>query len=183
MKNPVNYPPTIYLLLITAICLFACGGGDGNTGANYTEIDSSQDTAAVDMNLSESNEEDALNDQTAVRVPLDENTDFNWKDFRNTLQAGQLAIGEGYHMGEDEVASSWEKLNDEYSYQTVYKYQDGQLWLQTYYRGNNPTSESDSLEQEKGELLTKEVSQQSQFGDLWKKMEEKARELGSGNLQ
>jgi hypothetical protein len=183
MKNPVNFHPTIYLLLISAICLYACGGGDGNTGAKFTEIDSAEDTAAVQMDHMGSTEDEAVNEQTGVRVPMQENSNFNWEDFRNTLQAGQQAIGEGYHLGEDEVASSWEKLNDEYSYQTVYKYKDQQLWLQTYYRGNNPTSETDSLEQEKGQLLTKEASQQSEFGDLWKKMEQKAKDLGSGNFK
>jgi hypothetical protein len=180
MKNLKIYYRKLCLSLLTISLLYACGGGEGNTGGNWTEIDSTEDTAAVEMSdeIHFSDERSALTMDSSVKVEMEENTDFNWIDFRNKLQAQPEAIGEGYHLGTDEVATSWEKYND-YSYQTLYRYQDNELWLQTYYR-DSTTEGADSLSNE-GTLLTKDVKDPG-LQELWKKMEEKARELSNGNL-
>lgn len=160
----------------------SCGGGDGNSGGMGTEIDSTQDSEVIlNLDQMDSDEEVALNAGNGVQVPIEESANFNWEDFRNQLQATQKAIGEGFHMGEDEVATSWEKHNEKYFYQTVYKYRDNQLWLQTYYKENTATSETDSLSSGKEQLLTQDVSQEPELAGMWEKMEERANNLSSGN--
>lgn len=99
---------------------------------------------------------------------------FNWEDFKNQLSAKEEAIGEGFSQGDNEVTTAWEKFSDSYYYQTVYSYRNGELWLQTYYRGNNPTSGTDSLSNQEGTLLTKEDANKPALKELWEKMEEKA---------
>lgn len=183
MKNSFRYLKLT--TFIVALSVFSsCGGGDGNTGSKVTEIDSTRDsTAILHQDQIDSNEELEINEGSGVEVSIGEGTNFNWEDFRNQLQATEQAIGEGFHMGEDEVATSWEKHNEKYSFQTVYKYRDNQLWLQTYYKENNGTSETDSLSNGKGQLLTQDVSEEPGLEGMWEKMEEKAKTLASGNTE
>ena len=164
--------------VVSSMALYSCGG-EGNTGNKFTEIDSVRDAEVI---LQHEDIPDPGEHATgfatgnSVQVNLNDPA-FSWEDFRNELAAKEEAIGEGFRQEENQVATAWEKLNDRYSYQTVYRYKDGELWLQTYYRGNNPTSATDSLSNDEGELLTRESATDPEFQDLWKRMEEKAQNL------
>lgn|SRR5690606_75938 len=143
---------------------------DGGSPAQYFECDvtKAQDIARL---------YEFVNRQMGTPDVLISNAGQGWEDFRNELAAKEEAIGEGFRQEDNQVATAWERLNDDYSYQTVYHYRDGELWLQTYYRGNNPTSATDSLSNEEGQLLTRENATNPEFQDLWKRMEEKAQNL------
>lgn len=165
------------LVIFSFSMLYSCGGGNGNTGGNWTEIDSAEDTAAVEQNhqMSSSKDPSDFDPNNWVKVDLDENSNFNWEEFKNQFQARAEAIGAGFQLDDDEITSSWEELNDDYSYQTVYRYRDNGLWLQTYYRKNNGQSEAEPLEDEDRTLLTREEAQNSDLNEIWEKMEEAAR--------
>lgn len=160
-----------------SLLFYACGGGEGNTGNIITEIDSTKDSAII---LQHEDIPDPGEHATgfatgnSVQVNLNDPAAFNWEDFRNELAAKEEAIGEGFRQEENQVATAWEKLNDRYSYQTVYHYRNGELWLQTYYKSNDTTSSTDSLSNEEGRLLTKESANNPELQDLWKRMEERA---------
>lgn len=171
-----------YAVLIAGLS-FSCGGE--STGGNWTEIDSAEDRLLIIQpeQIHELNEDaDAAENsdfaaENSVKATLAASGDFNWEDFRNQLAAQEEAIGEGYYQEEDEVATSWQKLNDQYNYRTVYHYHAGELSLQTYYKDNSPSSNADDSANEKGKLLTKEDSNDPAFRDLWNQMEEKAKSL------
>lgn len=177
MKS-VEYRPG-FTFIFAAILLYACGGGEGNTGTHVTQIDSVQDSTAIlqHEDIPDPDENTRFATGNAVKVELDNAGDFNWEDFRNELSAKEEAVGEGFSQGENEVATAWEKFNERYSYQTVYSYRNGELWLQTYYKGNNPTSGTDSLSNEEGKLLTKDAASQPEFKELWDQMEERAQNI------
>src|SRR5690554_514919 len=178
MKNLKHLLGTAFIP--ASLLFYACGGGEGNTGNIITEIDSTRDSDIIlqHEDIPDPGERAAgFATGNAVQVNLNDPAAFNWEDFSNELAAKEEAIGEGFSQGDNQVATAWEKFNDQYSYQTVYHYRDGELWLQTYYRGNNPTSATDSLSNEGGQLLTRESAKDPEFQDLWKKMEEKAQNL------
>lgn len=169
-------------IVFVAIILsfYACGGGEGNSGSIVTEIDSTTDSTIIlhEDQIEATYDQSPLDPGNAIQVQ--EGDSSFWEDFRNELQAQPDAIGEGFHFGETEVATAWQRLNDKYSYQTVYRYSDNGLWLQTYYRGNNATSATDSLSNEPGQLLTKEAAQDPELQKLWNQMEERASSLNLG---
>ena len=170
-----------FLLIVASAFLYACGGGDGNTGSHVTEIDSSADSDII-LHKDQIGEpgDDLYNPGTSVKVEMGNASDFNWEDFRNTLSAKEEAIGEGFHMGEDEVATAWEKLNDRYRYQTRYRYHNGELWMRTYYLDN---SDSLALSEGEGTLLRQDQAEKNpDFQELWKKMEDRANELRRGQF-
>jgi len=178
MKNRTHFLGTAYI--IASLSLYSCGGGEGNTGNKITEIDSTRDSTVIlqHEDIPDPDEHAAgFATGNAVKVELANTSSFKWEDFRNELSAKEEAIGEGFRQGNNYVATAWEKLNDRYSYQTVYHYREGELWLQTYYRGNNPTSATDSLSKEEGQLLTKEDANNPEYQDMWNRMEEKALNL------
>ena len=151
---------------------------------SFTEIDSSADSTIIlhEDQVEAAYDQSPLDSGSAIKVHTGD-SNFNWEDFRSGLQARPEAIGEGFHLGENEVASAWQKLNGDYSYQTVYRYSDNGLWLQTYYRGNNATSETDSLSNEPGQLLTKEAAQDPELQKLWNQMEERAKNLNINKME
>jgi hypothetical protein len=159
-----------------SLIFYSCGGGDGNTGNIVTEIDSTRDSTIIlhHEHIPDPGEGPAFAPENAVKVELANSSTFNWDSFRNELSAREEAIGEGFRQEEQQVATAWEKFNDKYSYQTVYHYRDGELWLQTYYKSNNTTSSTDSLSNEEGQLLTKQGANNPELQDLWTKMEEMA---------
>ncbi len=178
MKNFKHHLGNAFVL--TSLLLYACGGGEGNTGNKITEIDSVRDADVIlqHEDIPDPDEHAAgFATGNAVQVNITDPSAFKWEDFRNELAAKEEAIGEGFRQEDNQVATAWEKLNDRYFYQTVYHYRDGELWLQTYYRGNNPTSATDSLSNEEGRLLTRESATDPEFRDLWERMEQKAQNL------
>ena len=176
MKTYKHFIPTA--LILTSLVFYSCGG-EGNTGNKVTEIDSVRDSSIIleHEDIPDPGEEPSFASENAMKVNLANSSNFNWEDFRNELAAKEEAIGEGFRQEDNQVATAWERLNDDYSYQTGYHYRDGELWLQTYYRGNNPMSATDSLSNEEGQLLTRENATNPEFQDLWKRMEEKAQNL------
>lgn len=170
----------IHAAFIPAVLLlYSCGGGEGNTGNIITEIDSTRDSTIIlqHEDIPDPGERPAFATENAVKANLANSSNFSWEDFRNELSAREEAIGEGFRQEEQQVATAWEKLNDQYAYQTVYHYRDGELWLQTYYKRNDTSSSTDSLSNEEGLLLTKEDSNKPELQDLWKKMEERAADV------
>ncbi len=165
------------VLMVTIIAFYACGGGEGNSGSIVTEIDSTADSTIIlhEDQVEAAYDQSPLDSGNAILIHEGDST--FWGDFRNGLQAQPGSIGEGFHFGENEVATAWQKLNDNYSYQTVYRYSGNRLWLQTYYRGNNATSENDSLSNEPGQLLTKQAAQDPDLQKIWNQMEERASNL------
>jgi len=176
MKNPRN--PIATALIMTSILLSSCGR-EGNTGNKVTEIDSLRDSNIILQHeeVPDPSDQPAFAPENAVKVNMASASNFDWETFRNELAAKEEAIGEGFRQEENQVATAWEKLNEQYAYQTVYHYRDGELWLQTYYKSNDPSSSTDSLSNEQGQLLTRDGGKNSDLQDLWKKMEERAQEV------
>lgn len=167
-----NLTKTLWVIVFFAM-LHSCGGGNGNTGSMITEIDSAEDTAAVRQDY-QSNASDTMKVDTtnSVKVEFNENSNFDWEEFKNNFQARTEAIGEGFRVDDDEISTSWENLNDNYSYQTVYRNRPDGLWLQTYYRKNNQT---DTAGSEDRRVLSREETQDSDLKRAWEDMEEAAR--------
>lgn len=165
-------------LIMTSMLLSSCGG-EGNTGNKVTEIDSLRDSNIIlqHEDIPGPSDRPAFSPENAVKVNMASASDFDWETFRNELAAKEEAIGEGFRQEENQVATAWEKLNEQYAYQTVYHYRDGKLWLQTFYKSNDPSSSNDSLSNEQGQLLTRDGGKNSDLQDLWKKMEERAQEV------
>lgn len=164
------------LVIFSFSLLYSCGDGDGNTGSNVTEIDSVRDTAAVNRDYrSGSSDTVDVNENNAVRIDYGDNSNFNWEEFKNEYQGRTEAIGEGFQVDDDEITSSWEELNDDYSYQTVYRNRPDGLWLQTNYRKNNGLNKTDAERREDRTLLTNEDDLESDLKELWENMEESAR--------
>lgn len=165
------------VILLTLPLLISCGG-NGNTGGHWTEIDSTEDTSAVQIidTTSISHEEKDFDPNNWREIKFGESSNFDWEEFKNKFQAREEAIGAGFHRADDEITSSWENLNEAYSYQTVYRYRDNGLWLQTYYRKNNGINAADSLNSEERTLLTPDETDTALKG-LWQDMEEAAENL------
>lgn len=161
-------------LMITATSLYSCGGGEGNTGNKVTEIDSVRDSTHIlhHEHIPDPDEDRRFVADNAVQATFASATDFNWEDFKNGLAAKQEAIGEGFSQEEDKVTTAWQKLNDRISYQTVYHHQDGEVWLQTYYKDHSQKAGNQSNEE--GTLLTKAAAENQDLMDLWNNMEAKA---------
>lgn len=177
MKN-FNYYTNI-ALLFTALGCYACGGG-GSTGGHFTEIDSAMDLSIPlheDKVQHEQEETDGLSTGNSIKVDLPGDFDFNWEDFRNKLGSTESAMGEGFHQEDQEVATAWEKLNDHYSYRTVYRHRNGKLYLQTYYRDNDSTADMSSSAIEEGKVLTINEANDPDLQELWQKMEGKAKSI------
>ena len=176
MKTYKHFIPAA--LMLTSLVFYSCGG-EGNTGNKVTEIDSVRDSSIIleHEDIPDPGERPAFAPENAVKVDMASTSNFNWETFRNELAAKEEAIGEGFRQEENQVATAWEKLNDKYAYQTVYHYRDGELWLQTFYKSNDPSSSTDSLSNEQGQLLTRDGGKNSDLQDLWKKMEERAQEV------
>lgn len=169
-----------FLFILASAFLYACGG-DGNTGSHVTEIDSVADRDIISHRdqIGEPGD-DLYNPGTSVRVEMGNASDFNWEDFKNTLAAQEEAIGEGFHMGEDEVATAWEKLNGRFHYQNIYRYHNGELWMQTYYLD---ISDSLALSEGRGTLLRQDQARKNpEFQELWKKTEDRAKALRDGRF-
>jgi hypothetical protein len=163
------------LVIFSFSMLYSCGGGNGNTGANVTEIDSAEDTAAVRQDYQQ-NYTDAVDvsPDNSVRIDFDENSNFDWEEFKNGFQARTEAIGEGFQVDDNEVTTSWENLNDDYSYQTAYRNRPDGLWMQTYYRKNNGQNQTEAERNEDRRLLTRDESKDLNLEELWEDMEESA---------
>lgn len=175
MKDFKKSPLKMLLVMFSFSMLYSCGGGNGNTGSNVTQIDSVEDTAAVRQNdRRRSADTRDVNPNNAVKIDFDESSTFDWEEFKNEFQARAEAIGEGFQIDDDEITSSWENLNEDYSYQTVYRNRPDGLWLQTYYRKNNGLSKTDPVRNEERTLLNRKEAQ-SEFKELWDDMEESAK--------
>jgi len=171
-KTIVQICPFIFILALMG----GCGGGEGNTGAKVTEIDSAEDRRVIQEINGDSHSGD-FNPGSSVQVDITEHPNFDWVEFRSQLQAAPEAIGEGFHLGDNEVTTAWKPYNDNYSYQTRYLYKDDQLWLQTYYRQNSGESQGTSSNAE-GKILTRETNEPG-LQNLWKEMEDLANEVKS----
>jgi hypothetical protein len=164
MKTQERMKYILALGTILALIVFSCSPKSSENGNLNKEISKTSITHLADAGSVYNVPVDTNN---GVKVPIDVSEKLDWKAFKN--QFHQAAEEPAAYPGEIAVGS-WTEWED-YEYQRVYRLENNNLWIQTYYKKSGISKEIDNNAIPKA--LTLEESETLGLGRLWNDMLER----------
>lgn len=145
-------------------CIVSCGRQSNDEELLNEEV---QDTHTEVRTTDNDGYREELSNNTGVKVSINVNEDLDWEEFKSTFHVPT----EEPESHPDNVAIGPWKEFDDFEYRRVYRLENNDLWIQTYFRRDETSNDLDANVTPK--VLTLQESETNGMGSLWNEMLER----------